>query len=242
MIDLHCHLLHEMDDGAQSLSEAVEMCRTAEINNVSRICLTPHFEDFSQIDTFLSLRMKKFNQLKAELQAHDVFVDLSLGAEVASMDGLMACNRLAELTLNGSRYLLLEFPFEYTPRHELFEYIKKVSDAGLIPVIAHPERFSYIQSELDILEELSFQNVLIQVNATSLLGEWGGRVRKAASVLMENGWIHVIASDAHSISGRNNDMLHFASQLSEYFSDDQLTMVMDTIPQAILDNEEITFE
>jgi len=241
MIDLHCHLLHEMDDGAQSLSEAVEMCRIAEMNNISHICLTSHFEDFSQIDAFLNRRAEKFKQLKAELESRDIFVELSLGAEVAAMDGLMTCNRLPELALNNSRYLLLEFPFEFTPRHELFDYIKKVSGAGLIPVIAHPERFSYIQSDLDILEELSLHNVLIQVNATSLLGEWGGRVRKAASVLLENDWIHVIASDAHSVNGRNNDMLQFASMLSDYLSDDQLTMVMDTIPKAILDNVEITF-
>jgi len=239
MIDIHCHVLHQMDDGARTLTEAVELCKIADANDITHMVLTPHFYDVSHLDAFLERRRDHYDQLCEECEREMLDVQLLLGAEVAVSPGLLKCDRLPELALNNSRYLLLELPFAEARLSEMKRYIERVIAVGLVPVLAHPERFMYIQSNLEILSELAQYPLLFQVNADSLLGAWGGRAIKAATVLLQNGRADVIATDAHSVWGRKNDLLEAADRLTRMVPVDVLQKMLVKTPRAIIKNEDI---
>ena len=106
--------------------------------------------------------------------------------------------------INNSRYLLLEFPFIPVKEEHLMEYADCVFDNGLIPIIAHPERFEIIMNNYDIINELGDKGCLFQINCFSLLGGFGRRVKKLAMAMLKNGYADILATDAHTSSGRRS--------------------------------------
>lgn len=198
MIDLHCHILPECDDGPGSMAESLEMVRIAYQDGIRRIVATPH--DFNgRTDNLRGLILSSAAELNKAAQA--LFPDMEIlpGCEIKVIPGIFLRVQAGELATIGDsgRYVLVEFPFTDFPDQLLTE-LTLLIDHGLIPIIAHPERSLGFQRNIQRLFRLINQGCLSQLTAASISGGFGGYVRKFAKRLIILRLAHIIASDAHS--------------------------------------------
>ncbi len=195
MIDSHCHILPNIDDGPQDVDESIEMARIASRDGIEKIIATPHIADNKYSSDDITDRVDQFNHL---LSKKNIPIQVYPGAEVAiSLDP----EKLSEYTINHTSYILIEFPHDHLP-----SYAGKILDwlcaKKLSPIIAHPERnYSIIRSP-EILLGLLNSNVYIQITAASLTGDFGRDIQYCANFLMDSGKVDIIASDAHSKKNR----------------------------------------
>lgn len=202
MIDLHCHILPGLDDGARDLSEALEMARIAVGDGISEIVATPHTEDGYHHNRGEEVR-DAVSVFQASLAEHGIPLVLFPGAEVHIHINLIEQLIQREvLTLcDQQKYLLLELPSVFLP-HYSDSVIKGLLAEGITPLIAHPERNEYLRKQQNQLQAWIHQGARVQVNAGSLLGHWGKQTQMNAIGLLRRGWVHVVASDGHRMNVR----------------------------------------
>lgn len=202
--DLHCHILPGIDDGAPDLEAAEALLLTQKEQGIRQILFTPHFyANQMELDSFLRRRYKSAVQIAGFCASHEIAG--ALGAEVRMESELLELE-LKPLALADTPYLLLEWPFVGYPLWGK-EVVRRVFDAGLRPVFAHIERYDYFWEEPENLRGYIAEGVLCQMNASTVLRQ---STRKQALQLIREGYVHVLASDAHS-------MKHRPPQLGEAF-------------------------
>ncbi|MCL4459333.1 MAG: tyrosine protein phosphatase [Chloroflexi bacterium] len=236
MIDIHTHLLPGLDDGAETLEEALAMARTAQADGITQIVVTPHSSDWSYFSGRADV-LSRLETLRAALTEEAIALDLSPGVEVHISPYILGWLQTGKVfPLNGSRYLLLEMPlFQYPSYSERVIFELQIS--GFVPIIAHPERNAIIQKDPNLLYHLVAKGALAQITAGSLSGHFGSQAREAAQVMLTHNLAHIIASDAHSMHTRPpvlSDGLRYATEL---ISEEQAKAMVTSIPQAILNDE-----
>lgn len=193
MIDLHSHILPELDDGSQSLRESLSMARMAVDSGITAMVATPHCIDDRTREVYDAWEL-----LREALQENEIPLKVFPGMEIfGTMDTLRLLKEGKLLTLNGSRYPLVEFDFESTGDEETM-ILRSLCKAGYVPVVAHPERYSYVQRNPRMINQWFRMGCLIQVNRGSLLGRFGRNAQAMAAELVERGFAAVVATDAHS--------------------------------------------
>ena len=239
MIDIHCHILHDIDDGAQTLEDAVRLCRCAVENEITTAVATSHLANPVDTDNFIRRRDRRLDELRRELDRQKIELEVLPGAEVFVNDDLFFAPPLDKVTLNGSRYLLIEFDFRGLNINRLIKYVREVRARGHVPIIAHPERYQYTQENYDIINHLAEMGTLFQLNADCLAGLGGPREGALAHAMAANGLAQFIASDAHSVRHRPNNML----RLGELFPPDIPDSVYDNLlisnPKKIINDEDL---
>ena len=216
MVDIHCHILPFVDDGAETMEDALEMARMAAASGVTHIIATPHCNlPYEQEKNYRSSAlMDRFSAFQELVRAADIPLSVSPGAEVfctPEVPGLLRRDRL--LTLAGSSYLLVEFFFDEELSF-IDDMLRAIQAQGLTPVIAHPERYEAVQRTPYVIERWFQSGCIIQVNKGSFLGRLGRRAGGAADWILSRGLAHAVASDAHSPTVRTTQM----TQLSEYLT------------------------
>lgn len=198
MTDLHTHILPGMDDGPKDTASALALLELQLQQGVRNLALTSHFCcDIESPEAFLARRSRAFSELR---DAAPEGISLKQGAEVFFTPELFYTD-VRMLCLEGTNYLLLELPILQKPPF-LEEYLMHLRSQGIIPLIAHAERYVYIQRNPVILTDWIANGALIQVNSGSLTGDAGKFVCK----LIKWGLVHVLASDAHSADHRPPDL------------------------------------
>ena len=197
MIDLHCHILPGIDDGAKSANEAKLMLAMQHASDVESVCLTPHFypEDKS-IETFLAERNRAWENLCAVLAPQEK-EQIRLGAEVRYCEQLFSLD-LRSLTLGQSDYLLLELPGRRYPAYAV-QIMEELLGEGITPVLAHVERYPYFREEPELLKRLIDLGALAQVSAQALFDR---RDRNFSKACLQHGLAQIVASDAHNDTTR----------------------------------------
>lgn len=220
MVDIHCHILPGVDDGAESLEEALIMARMAASGGVERIIATPHCPMYGGgWSEELMLDLARHTQrLNEAVKAEEIPLTILSGAEIlctASLPELLRQGR--KLTLAGSRYLLVEFFFdeELPTMDAALEYI---TAQGLTPVIAHPERYGAVQRLPYVTERWFEQGYIIQLNKGSIMGDLGRRAARAADWILRNGFAHVVASDGHGTLERTPQLQYVYTWLEDQVS------------------------
>jgi protein-tyrosine phosphatase len=212
VIDIHCHLLPEVDDGPKSWDVAVEMCRMAAADGITHAVATPHANDRYAYDrTYLSgllseLREKLHGQLHDELHKKidpTPQLQLSLGCDFhLSFENL---ERVLEqphtYTIGETNYLLIELS-NYSVPAQLGDCFFRLGSRGLTPILTHPERNPILQQTPQRVLEWAEQGCLVQVTASSLTGFWGERPEIIARWLLDRSAVHILASDAHDTKRR----------------------------------------
>ena len=240
MIDLHCHILHGLDDGAKNLDEAAEMARMAEKDGITTIVATPHLfrGDFTPDD--LSIIEKKLEELRYVLKKNSIGVEIIKGAEVHISHNLIDEIRKNRdyLVLNGSSYIILEFPAGHVfsgVKELLFELLSE----GMRPIIAHPERNYVFMRSPDLLYELVRTGALTQANSGSFNGLYGRRVEEAAYRFLELNLTHFIASDAHNPRPNGMWLSQVANIVEERMGNKEVAIALvNDNPHAILEDKE----
>jgi len=202
-VDIHTHILPEVDDGAASVAETIDMLKIAYDGGTRKIVATPHmFLDLFGNNDIAHIQ-NLFNRLISDLRVQaDQFpfldeVEVSLGAEnYVSPEFLEALAQGCVLSINGSRYLLIEFS-PLSPFNQIEQAVQKVLEMGYTPIIAHLERYAAIQKNPLQIEQFWEMGGVTQINAGSLLRRDGSRSSYCAQQLLQEGLVDVIASDGH---------------------------------------------
>lgn len=198
MVDIHTHILPGVDDGSRDIHTSLRMLLREQRDGVDKVILTPHFFCYEEsVDSFLARREEAFARL-SEAGAGVTLPELKLGAEVAYDPELINAD-LSRLTLGGSRYLLLELPFRSYPTF-VAALLDRMFDQGLVPVLAHVERFGYFRENPDLLYDLINRGALSQLNADNVAAAKGAGSFTAAC--LTSGMSQFIASDAHDLVKR----------------------------------------
>ena len=198
MIDLHCHILHDLDDGPRHIDESLAMCRMAAADGIQIISGTPHMlKDvyrFSADDV-----LARTAALNAALRAEGIALTVIPGAEVVVDPEILPLIRAGMvLTVNNrGKYVLIELT-DFFPQKPVEALVEELVAHGITPIIAHPERNPMIQKNTRLLEGFVKGGALSQVTAMSVTGDFGNRTRKTATTLLKKGLVHLMASDAHT--------------------------------------------
>lgn len=220
MVDLHTHILPGVDDGAENFTEALEMLRIAVANGTTDLVLTPHYLVRDNRSGRLTKKdiTSRFKTFKEAAEAQCPGINLYLGAEtfaVSNIEDVLDDDSL--ITVNNTNYVLLEFGFNDLVSRTL-KITEVLSQNGYIPIIAHPERYLFIQrNPRDIIKYLE-QGAILQVNVCSLAGHNGSLAQDVALSFLENGLVSALASDAHSTYQRVPDLSEAYSFISANFS------------------------
>lgn len=196
MIDIHCHILPGLDDGAADVSISLEMARLAVAEGIHTVIATPHHRN-GRYDNPAEVVEAAVAQLNHELAEQSIPLTVLSGQEVRVHSDLLDGLESGEICrLHRTPYLLLELPSHSIP-DEMENLLYELSVMNIIPIIAHPERNAAIMSEPEQLLTLLDNGAYSQITASSVNGLFGSTVQKTALELCKRGMVHLIASDAH---------------------------------------------
>ncbi len=199
LIDIHTHVLPKLDDGAKDDQAALEMLGVAESDGIGTVVATPHAHHANPEQIVDGVA-----RLNALAASAGIDVEILAGSEVRIGADLVERFEAGKLvTINGTRHMLLELSLAHEWRIEVVEkVIDKLQNAGLQPILAHPERYPFIIIEPQIIERFVARGVPMQINALSLSGYHSQASQRTARTLLDNGMVHIVASDAHSARWR----------------------------------------
>ena len=240
MYDLHAHILPGVDDGPATMEDSIAIARIAASNGTRVILATPHRKDVTELSSVQHIR-----NLTAELQRHiraeGIPLSVVLGME-NHIDAALPEDAASgkALTMNGSRYILVEMPFfgAISEHDYVGDALLGLQAQGLTPVFAHPERIEAFQQQPALLESYIGMGMLSQLTRGSLLGHWGEEVRQFSFDLLQSGMAHILSSDAHSPHPPRTPELCEALKITSQIVGCQKAkaMVIDT-PRAILNDK-----
>lgn len=202
MFDIHTHILPMLDDGAQSVEEALEMLIMAYEDGIDDILLTPHMALHYGFNNPKSKITNYYKDLKRIVKAEHIPIEIHLGMELLytnKKDFEKIKNEI--VTLNHSKFLLCEFYFD-CEKETMIEAVQVLKENGYIPVIAHPERYECIQRNVNLALWLKKQSAYLQMNAGSLTGFYGRRAQQSVYQLLDENLIDFVGSDAHDYKYR----------------------------------------
>ncbi|EFK09203.1 PHP domain protein [delta proteobacterium NaphS2] len=208
MIDLHNHILPSLDDGPETLDEALKMAEVYVAAGFSRVAATPHWVVGSAWQPSAQKVLKWVAGFREALEKRGISLEVVPGMEVTlTMEIAERLQAGQVLTLNGGKYVLVEPPFQRMPMgwEQIFF---EISAAGYRVLLAHPERCAHLAREPEVIQEMVNMGVGIQVNWKSLLGSYGQTIREMAWSFLERGLVHVLATDGHRTGDISGEKLH----------------------------------
>ncbi len=237
-IDIHSHVLWDIDDGSKDVDETINLCGMAWESGTSDLFVTPHLIYWQNSGDLLDERDWKCDKLSEILEEEDIDIKIHRGFEILCDDEIFEIKYFKPYTLCGSRYILIEFDFFRTSVDDVLSWCSYLITFGLVPIIAHPERYQFFHSEEQAIDELSQKGVLFQVNSGSAAGMFGSKVKYFAEKMINNGYADFIGSDAHDLMMRNTDMA-FCLENYEDVNAENLDRMLRTNPMKIINDEEI---
>ena len=233
--DLHTHVLPGVDDGASTMEYALQMLKNAVASDVEQLAVTPHCNGFD--GNWIRDLQERFLQLQQAAKA--IPIRLVLGAEVQVNEHLPACLQTGNVpTINGSRYLLTEFPVN-TEENAFTEMLVRIADAGYVPLVAHPERYAAVWQNPQLVLPWLDLGCHLQMTGGSILGAYGKTVQHTSAFLLKHDLVACVASDAHGLHNRSNYLLDVYDHLAVRYSKQYAKCLMYETPMRICCNEEL---
>jgi len=233
LTDLHTHILPGVDDGAADLGEALAMARAAVADGIRHMAATPHVFRSATVLNPTDQRAR-VAALQCALAEQDIPLSITAGAEMPLLVALPAQIDAGQyLTINDSRYLLVELPYFGLPG-DLANLLWQVQARGLVPILAHPERNADLQRGLRQLSRLVERGLRLQITAASLEGLFGPEAQRTARHLLQEGLVHAIASDAHPADLRLPRLSKAATLAAEIVGAEGAQRLVSENPAAIL--------
>ena len=235
MIDIHTHLLNNVDDGSRSVIESLTSLKMAADAGFTDIILTPHYIEGSYENNY-ELIEPKIEELRTKLEDNNIALNLYHGNEVYISE------RIGELiengivaSLAGSRYLLFELPMN-SKLLNLSNLIMQIKEAGAIPVLAHPERYRFVQENPDVLRELIAKGVLMQINYGSIIGQYGKSAQKTIITMLKWNMIHFLGTDTHRTGYIYAHFYNVRKEFLKFISREKFEMLTTKNARHILEN------
>lgn len=235
MVDLHCHFLPAVDDGAENLAESIALVRAAHANGISRILLTPHIHVGRYENTRSSLAVR-FETFQRALRSAEIPLELALAAEVRCSDELIGLIERDEvpflLDARGNKTLLLEMPHSHVPPgvDQLVRWLQK---RNIRVLLAHPERNKEFMAHPQRVADLCKAGCLTQVTAAAVIGRFGERAQATAHWLLDNNLVSIIATDAHNLRHRPPLLREAAQWVAQRYGAEHAWRLVGAAPAAL---------
>jgi len=200
-VDIHCHLVPAIDDGAKSLEESLAMAEIAVADGIHTIIVTPHQNGSYAHNRGDAIRQRTA-ELQVELDQHDIPLCVMPGADVRIDDGMIEAIQAGDVLTLGDlgRHVLLELPHElYFPLERVIDRLDSIEMVG---ILSHPERNQGILKQPSLVESLVDYGCLMQITAGSLMGTFGKPCQEMSEWMLKRGLVHFIATDAHGPRSR----------------------------------------
>ena len=241
MIDVHCHILPDVDDGSECMQESINMAIIAKEQGIDKIIATPHYHP-----EFKYLKGEELNKVceefKKQLKENNIDIEIYLGNEIYfTYDLIEKISELDFYCLNKSKYILIEFPPTNFPLN-LCNIVYELKQKGFIPVLAHVERYIKIHDDPEIIYDCIKTGAIIQINSSSLIGKQGKEIQRFCNLLIGRNMVHLVATDAHGSQRRRPMMKDAYQYIEKKYSKEIADNLFINNAQCILDNKEIIIE
>jgi protein-tyrosine phosphatase len=220
MMDIHSHILPGVDDGASSVAESVEMLVQAKKAGIGTIIATPHYN----AELFQKGGIEEqYQLLKVEAEKHTIALLLGFEVKIQRYAAQMP-KEYDRLTLGGSRYILLELPFENVPEYTV-DFLYEMQLKRYIPILAHPERCMKLINRPSLFSQIVESGCLLQVDAASIIGENGRKAKVFSKKILKKGYVSFIASDAHNAEGYSKLYIKAYSKVQKWIGETKASEV-----------------
>lgn len=243
MIDTHCHILADVDDGSDSLQTSMMMAAMAADDGVTDIIATPHIlwsRKFTENDW--DPMISAWTLFNDALKRSHIPVRCHLGAEVLCVEAAEELlSRELFPRIEGTHYALVEFYFDEHP-DEITQRLEAIRRAGVQPIIAHPERYFAVQDDPSVADSWRQEGYHLQINGGSFLGQFGKKAKRAAEKMLKKQIISLVATDAHDIKARAPQLSLAASVIAKKSSRDYSDILTMTNPKRLLNDAPLIAE
>lgn len=239
MIDLHSHIIWDIDDGSKSKEMTLKMLKEAEINDTKKIVATPHYVKGEYECTYEEVK-EKLKEVKKIAKENNLNIEIYPGQEVHYKEHIIELYLNKEIgTINDTKYMLIELPILGFSVSEVIDSIYELAVRGIVPVLAHPERYRDFIKEPFLINEFIKEGWLFQLNAGSIAGIFGKEVKKTAEIYIKNNIYNFIGSDAHRDKGRSTNMTEGINAM-EALNKGYASLIKES-SEKLLNNEEVIF-
>lgn len=241
MIDFHTHIIPNIDDGSRSVEETFNLIKEAKEAGFDGIILTSHYiENYYETDA--PERDVWVKAISDTLKTKGIETNLYIGNEIYLSENIMdlLINGKAS-TINNTSYVLFEMPLNAEPMN-LYDVIYSLQENKLVPVLAHPERYSFVQKEPELIYDLIQKGVLMQANYGSILGQYGENAKMIVKKFLENNMIHFLGSDVHRQKSIYKKIPQALEEISKIIGKEKLEILTTTNPKLALANKRIDIE
>jgi protein-tyrosine phosphatase len=237
VVDIHSHILPEVDDGPKSWDVALAMCRVAAADGITHMVATPHANDRYHYDReYLKGLVDHLQQLTGDSPKLLLGCDFHL-----SIDNLRdSVANPTRYVIEGTRYQLVEFSNYGIPENTTDSFYQ-LGNVGITAVITHPERNPILRENLQRVVEWAEQGCVVQITGSALTGFWGERTRRAAVWLLERQAVHVLATDAHDLEKRIPILSTSREAAAEICGEDVAEALVEGNPRAIISNQPLPY-
>lgn len=234
MIDIHSHILPNVDDGSRSFRETLNMLQEAKEAGFTTVVSTSHYflKHYEENE-------EDRKEILTEIKSKVTDIDICIGSEIFvtnSMPKLLLEHKAS--SINNTRYVLFELPFEHRTSN-LKDIIYNLLGHEYIPIIAHPERYKFVQKDPNLLIDLIDLGVLFQCNFGSILGFYGKEPKRIVKKLLQNNFVHFLASDAHRQDNIYTLIPDCIEEISKFLPKEKIIELTQENPQKVLQNEKI---
>lgn len=237
MIDMHNHVLYGVDDGAQSIEDSVEMLFKAKEIGFSGVVLTPHYMCYQNFTSPVAENKKRYETLKKILARAGLELDLYLGSELLYEYKLVDLIDKEEFTtLAGTPWFLVETIRHVGTATGVQNFMHKLKEKGYKAILAHPERYDFVQEDPNVLLDFMKSGVLIQCNYLSLVGYYGEPSRHTLEILLKHHMVQLMGSDAHQVEGYERYPEARAAGVS-LVGEEEWNRIMCRNPELLIKNE-----
>lgn len=234
MIDFHSHILPNIDDGSRNIEQSEKIVKEAQDAGFTKIIATSHY-----IEKYYECNEEERIKLIEQVRKQSCDVDIVLGNEIFfTEDMIKLIKEKKASTINNSRYILFELPMNSKPMNAK-EVVYRLIEEGYIPIIAHPERYTYVQENIEYVRELFEMGTLFQSNYGSIIGMYGKKAEKTIKRLLKENLIQFLGSDVHYENQIYPKIPKAIKKIRKILSDEELEELTTINAQKVLNNENI---
>ncbi len=236
MIDIHSHILPHIDDGSSSIEESLEIARIAAKSGIRHIVASSHGNCF---DYTIEEYQKQLDRLQEKLREKEIPIELHPGMEIFTDRNVVHLLQEGKLlTINNTKYVLVEFRFEDSVPHVEMR-LMELLESGYKPILAHPERYVFIQRDPEFAHYLEDCGCVMQLNHGSITGKFGDRIQRLALHFLDSGVAGVIATDTHNATHRTPSLERLKAMMEGHYSKKDIELLLAGNPERILKGEPI---
>lgn len=240
MIDLHCHILPGVDDGSKEFEQSIKIAKEAEAAGFSKIYCTPHYM-ISNYTSSKEENKKILEELQQKINDNNINIQLKLANEIYINENVVdLINKNIVSKFENTDYILLELPMQRELKY-LNEILDDIQDYNINIVLAHPERYKYIQDDPNRVIEFIERGIVLQSNYASLIGKYGTSAQKTLEKMLKAKMINILATDVHRDKSIYTYMDEILEKLNTLVDDEYYNILTKINPQRITDNEDIEF-